>query len=122
MDNDLRSTVVLPVALCIADLNAPLHRWWWHWILVLSRLQDIPSSDADVVEHCTHGNHLGCKSVLYFQDFEEDPSPQCLHHTKGPLNNDPGIDMVGIEAASALLSGFLYGVMRVMGALTGVIH
>ncbi|KAF0047394.1 hypothetical protein F2P81_001027 [Scophthalmus maximus] len=93
MDNDLRSTVVLPVALCIADLNAPLHRWWWHWILVLSRLQDIPSSDADVVEHCTHGNHLGCKSVLYFQDFEEDPSPQCLHHTKGPLNNDPGIDM-----------------------------
>ncbi len=36
--------------------------------------------------------------MIHLEGFEEDPSPPCLYHAKGPLYNGSGSGMVSTEA------------------------
>ncbi|CAL8323474.1 unnamed protein product [Merluccius merluccius] len=60
-----------PPSLLVQDQSAS--QWWWHWTLFHSRLLDVPSSDADVMENC---EDIRSKAVIHFQGFRN-PSPSC---------------------------------------------
>ncbi len=73
-----------------------------HW------LNDIPIDKGEIVKHSTARDHLRHEDRAHLQGLEEKGAPACFHHAKGLLLK---------QACTGLCTGFLYGVMRQMGAL-----
>lgn len=92
--------------------------WGWHLCCqyVPVMLQDVPSSDVDVMEHCTHCDDIKSKGVIHFQGFKEDLSPPCIHHALSII--DCALAWWALEHTSTLpLTGSWYGVRRLTGAV-----